>query len=411
MITGVLGLTVSLLFISSCSSSRDSSQSFEVITEEGVQTSITRGGPRYTQELFSYEYVLELYEGNNEEAQLYRPGRFVRDEDGYYYVMDVGNNRIAVFSPEGMYVRQIGRKGSGPGEFRGGTIKYLHDGLLIVYDLIQQRTTRYRTDGELLDVTRLPARISMGMLAFARVESDCTIFAELGGNREGRIEMWVEFGGINADGDTLWAGQTDACEVGMMESVEFQGQAFPQPRLYQLASAPTAKYHPVIGLVVSDGIRSQLEIYNEIGAVVRRVRLVLQPEPVTSEEQDWVRAQFEENLESTPEAFKPMLLKTIQNLKFAEIKGFWDQILLDDQGWIWLRIPEPTKLTESLDAGPKYRVISPIGEYLGDTRLPKGSRVTLSGGYLMANEGDLNGEGVRLVVYQLRSAVPGFRFP
>lgn len=34
-------------------------------------------------------------------------------------VADAGNNRLSVFTTEGKFVRTIGRKGSGPGEFVG----------------------------------------------------------------------------------------------------------------------------------------------------------------------------------------------------------------------------------------------------------------------------------------------------
>ena len=71
--------------------------------------------------------------------------------DGYFYVEDNRNYRIAVFNPQGEYERSFGRKGGGPGEFGNywGIVGF--DGsVLTMLDVLQRRLTLYRTDGEFL---------------------------------------------------------------------------------------------------------------------------------------------------------------------------------------------------------------------------------------------------------------------
>ncbi len=46
-------------------------------------------------------------------------GSIMVGEDGNFYMLDTQLNEIQIFSPEGEYVRTIGREGEGPGEFRG----------------------------------------------------------------------------------------------------------------------------------------------------------------------------------------------------------------------------------------------------------------------------------------------------
>jgi len=96
----------------------ESTHRFDVETIDGVEVAITRGGPRFTEPLFTLEEQLTLVqEMSDEESLLYRPRGFARGADGNYYVADSGNGRIAVFSDTGRFLRAIGREGQGPGEF------------------------------------------------------------------------------------------------------------------------------------------------------------------------------------------------------------------------------------------------------------------------------------------------------
>jgi len=48
------------------------------------------------------------------------PLSFAIGPNGRIYVLDAGNSRIQVFSADGEYITQWGRRGSGPGEFDFG---------------------------------------------------------------------------------------------------------------------------------------------------------------------------------------------------------------------------------------------------------------------------------------------------
>ena len=77
------------------------------------------------------------------------------DDAGNIYILDSGNQRIQVFGPEGRYVRTIGRKGQGPGEFSSpNSIDIDGEGRLYVLDDRQKRIQVFAANGEILKSMR-----------------------------------------------------------------------------------------------------------------------------------------------------------------------------------------------------------------------------------------------------------------
>ncbi len=78
------------------------------------------------------------------------------DDAGSVYILDSGNKRIQVFGPDGRYVRTIGRKGQGPGEFSDpNSIDIDREGQLYVLDDRQKRMQVFSTSGEMLKSIRV----------------------------------------------------------------------------------------------------------------------------------------------------------------------------------------------------------------------------------------------------------------
>lgn len=70
------------------------------------------------------------------------------DAAGNLYVLDRENSRVVVIGPDGRFVRQLGQKGEGPGEFAwpvGMTV--LSDGRVAVFDLGNGAITLFHRDG------------------------------------------------------------------------------------------------------------------------------------------------------------------------------------------------------------------------------------------------------------------------
>jgi len=80
------------------------------------------------------------------------------DKDGNIYVLDWKARQILVFNSEGRYLRSIGRKGQGPGEFQGvAAIKILPANELAVYDSTNRRLSIFAFNGTLINmISNLP---------------------------------------------------------------------------------------------------------------------------------------------------------------------------------------------------------------------------------------------------------------
>jgi hypothetical protein len=83
------------------------------------------------------------------------PSDMAVDAAGNIFILDSGNQRIQVFGPNGQYVRTIGRRGQGPGEFESlNSISVDREGRLYVLDDRQKRIQIFTTDGQVVKSIR-----------------------------------------------------------------------------------------------------------------------------------------------------------------------------------------------------------------------------------------------------------------
>jgi hypothetical protein len=81
------------------------------------------------------------------------------DAEGNIYALDQREVQVRVYDAKGAYLRTIGRRGQGPGEFRlPGFVQITKQGELLVYDYAMSRASFFTPDGSLLrqETTRMP---------------------------------------------------------------------------------------------------------------------------------------------------------------------------------------------------------------------------------------------------------------
>ena len=93
-------------------------------------------------------------------------------------------------------------------------------------------------------------------------------------------------------------------------------------------------------------------------------------------------------------------------------KSFCDLVMIDEMGYYWLRRHNQDNPGVIINFDPTYRVLSPDGEYLGDTILPHlflGASITR--GHLITPVVSEETESVEYVIYRIKPAISGFKFP
>ena len=421
----VIILTISLSSALGSSCSKET-HSFRIYNDDGVTIALTTGGPKYEEELFTYTELFELQQDPDQpESLLYRPLEFTMDERGYFYVTDSGNKEISVFDSLGRYSHRIGRAGGGPGEFNYPSIQSVQNGIISVYDRYLRRTSRFKTDGTLIDVTSIPVSTNIfDVSAFYHITDDRFLLLSNKWFMKDVLFQHTAATMLSVSGDTIWSIQTQAVQTGTLIKYTVEDRVIQDVFPYRFGCYPICVYQPDIGIVVSAGWIPELDIYDLAGSLRLKVKITLEPEPITYAERSRIRSLIQKNIEETEysvEAAKSRL----ENLRFPESKAPWRVIEVDDTGYIWLRktvsqqewLFQPMALTvnKEWEENPHYLVVSPEGEYLGSTQRPEAigpfKFSFAQKGYLLTNGLDAVTNENELKVYQIAPVVEGLIYP
>jgi hypothetical protein len=143
-----LALPISLL-LTSCGGSAASNLARAVVdTLPGGIPRVTSSGPTAWTDAAGASLVEEVrFSGEDgTPSEIGQPQSLAVDEDGRVYVVDSKPAVIKVFTPDGSPVRNIGREGEGPGEFRVGFIA-VRGGHVVIQDPELGRMSVWDTAG------------------------------------------------------------------------------------------------------------------------------------------------------------------------------------------------------------------------------------------------------------------------
>jgi hypothetical protein len=102
------------------------------------------------------------------------PGHIAVASDGSIVVSDATPLQLKVFSADGKFLRNVGRTGEGPGEYRSiNAVTITSQGYIAVLDMQLSRMTYFTLAGSLVTTTRLPA------LTCCRLDGTVTPTAEI----------------------------------------------------------------------------------------------------------------------------------------------------------------------------------------------------------------------------------------
>jgi len=297
------------------------------------------------------EFVEELDFGGDEanvETMLYQPSDILVDARGFIHVSDYRDAVIKVFDQDGQYVRTIGRKGEGPGEFQSLLdMIFLHDGRLLVFDLRARRSSLFDQDGNFLESH--PWRNSHFQILFvddAGYLCDENVYGEdpkvlvnkfdFKGNE---LENWGEFTPIGIQmkriGDAMLSITT------------------PQTPHSIFAGDPTRKrlYHCLNHTYL-------IEVYEPPGKLVRKIDRPYQPVPFTQKDTEEYYAGIDRR---GNEQFSELA----REVELPKVKTITENMLVDDRGNLWVATNELDKSREQPRRA--WDIFNPDGHYL--TRL------------------------------------------
>ena len=163
--------TAGVLFAGACGTDRDGSPNgFETTDSVGIR--VVRNGevgvlPQSVLDSPAVGLRIGAAEGDST-LQFFRLGAIAVADDGVIYAADAGHLEVRVFDREGRFVRRIGRRGSGPGEFEGLGAIYAFGDTVAITDYRLTRLTLFDESGAVLGTEPLRDRNNRGVTVVGR---------------------------------------------------------------------------------------------------------------------------------------------------------------------------------------------------------------------------------------------------
>jgi hypothetical protein len=119
----------------------------EEVMTDGVLHVVNGAEPSGGRQVLQLEEVWQAGGEDDEETVFGIITKVLIDDDSNIYLLDAQLSEISVFSPEGEWLKTLGREGDGPGEFRGPTdMVFLPDGTLGVLQAFPGKVIKLNLD-------------------------------------------------------------------------------------------------------------------------------------------------------------------------------------------------------------------------------------------------------------------------
>ena len=353
------------MILSACSKKPESAARVEII--DGIKYVHNTEIPLHPNKIVSFEEDLSI--GGEEYNMLFRPRRFVVDQNENIYITDFQDQSIKIFDPKGEYIQTIGRKGEGPGEFSFiGYLTFLPDGRLMVMDLEASRINLFDSDRKYIESHHWAER--PGGLIYA-TESTCLLRVytyEGDKSSEDRKIFVKEF---DFQGNEISSFGEFKIEESKIHS-EKRGKAIISIDIYPpysprsiFAADPVRQY---MYHCVNDVY--EIEIFDKDGKVIRRFDRPYKLLPFTSKDAE----EFYSRYESRPQEG---LKKKIRKMSMPTVKTISSRMLVDDSGNLWVKTHEQKE--EKDRTFTAYDIFNADGYYEAKVWIDKGPSLLMKG--------------------------------
>jgi hypothetical protein len=253
---------------------------------------------------------------------VYKPGQFAVDGRNRVYIYESGEGVIKVYGADGGFLKTVGRKGQGPGEFAMAFfLGFCPDGRLLVTDYQNRRTSFFGPEGEFLGSYQWTKSISLPLLllddAYVVHESlydagASKLFVKAYDFGGAEIKNWGEF--VLAAMNQLVRGETV-----ITVSVPFSPHSV-------LTGDPTLRrvYH-----CLND--KYLIEVFDADGRLFRKMDRPYELPPFTDADKVAYTARTGGSAQVT-DLYKDM--------PWPKVKTVTERMLCDDRGFLWVATNE-----------------------------------------------------------------------
>ncbi len=334
-----------------------------VDTLDGGIVRVTNPGPTRWVDTNGWKLVEEtiIRPEEGSPGELSEARRLVADDSGYVYVMQREPVTVKVFGPDGAWVRDIGREGDGPGEFRDGMLG-IHGDTLIIQDANNSRITIFLTDGSFLGTTK--SQCCYFMSNFTVLTDGLAMVP--GPPPPGFGEAAGAFYLTRMDGTV-----TDTIALPKQDDRDTEGAwtvTRRSGRGTSMMSAPIPGTPQEEGLFRADGrhVSGTTDLYRL--AITRGFTDTLRVIEATAPQLKRTEAErdsvFEDAIANISEGWRDAVREVADRGQIPADRPLWSGMMTDQQNRIWVGLPGPGTDVATLE------VFSPDGVLLGKVPAP-----------------------------------------
>lgn len=298
---------------------------------DGVEYVHNPAEPVYPEKSVVFEEELTLTGENAKtgEVYLYEFYRFFVNKNGYIFVPDVTEYSIKIFDENGKYIKAVGRKGQGPGEFQYiSHIDFLSNGKMIVVDSNGRRYSIFNKDWEFERLFGFnESAIVMKILAIG----DSTIILESGYRKlDPEPKSYLSVLSFGFDG-------YKKCNFGDFTPRHLETYRLPKmnfeirPPYYPESMFTADKENLWLYHCLND--KYVLEVYDKNGKKFRQIDRRYKPVAFTKADADKYLSEYKKSK-------NPEFKKLADKIPLPEVKTISDVMVVDDKNNLWIQTNE-----------------------------------------------------------------------
>lgn len=286
------------------------------------------------------------------------------DGEGRIYILDFSACNLRIFSPEGQYIRTIGRKGQGPGEFTYPVaVSLINPDTLMVVESVSHRFCFFDRKGTFLSYFK-PEFLGSIQRAEA-IPGDRFLITRRGFEKRGnKTFMTLELNIMTGSGKTLC--KFAKREVDITDLI--QKKKMSQKEILLICWCFDGKGNV---FVVDDIYNYQIKVFDLQGRLLRVIQRRFKPLKKTKEE-------IEKEQQEIEKAQRRLGINIGIEVELAKEKPIIGGVLVDGWGRLWVITPEGAP-----KSGTAFDIFDQKGRYLNKVTLnAQGRLFRIKGEYL-----------------------------